>query len=159
VHHRSPGPVLAAIDSHDVNLEVVNDGHHLADPIVRLVFGSAPGRVALVTDAMAAAGAPDGEYQLGSRAVSVSDRTAVLAGTESLAGSTLTLDEALRRTLAVGVGEVEAVTALTRTPARALGLDDRLGRLAPGIAADLVLLDRDWTVRRVFAAGQELPTT
>jgi N-acetylglucosamine-6-phosphate deacetylase len=158
VHHRSPGPVVAAIDSSDVTLEVVNDGRHLADPIVRLLFAGAPGRVALVTDAMAAAGAPDGEYQLGGRTVSVSERTAVLAGTDSLAGSTLTLDEALRRTLAVGVSEVDAVTALTRTPARALGLDDRLGRIAPGFAADLVLLDADWTVRRVFAAGQELPT-
>jgi N-acetylglucosamine-6-phosphate deacetylase len=159
VHHRSPGPVVAAVDSPDVTLEVVNDGHHLADPIVRLLFAAAPGRVALVTDAMAAAGAPDGEYRLGSRAVSVSDRTAVLAGTDSLAGSTLTLDEALRRTLAVGVSEVDAITALTRTPARALGLDDRLGRIAPGFAADLVLLDADWTVRRVFAAGNELPTS
>ena len=159
VHHRRPGPVVAAIDSPGVTLELVNDGHHVADSIVRLVFAAAAGRVALVTDAMAAAGAPDGEYQLGDRAVSVSGRSAVLAGTDSLAGSTLTLDEALRRTVAVGVSEVEAVAALTSTPAHALGLDDRLGRLAPGLAADLVLLDAGWQVRRVFADGRELPAS
>lgn len=158
VHHRRPGPVVAAIDTPDATLELVNDGRHLADPIVRLVFASAPGRVALVTDAMAAAGAPDGEYQLGTRAVSVSDRTAVLAGTDSLAGSTLTLDEALRRALALGISEIDAVTALTQTPARALGLDKSIGRLAPGYAADLVILDPSWQVRRVFADGRELPT-
>jgi N-acetylglucosamine-6-phosphate deacetylase len=159
IHHRHPGPVVAAIDSVDTTLELVSDGRHLADPVVRLLFASAPGRVALVTDAMAAAGAPDGEYQLGSRAVSVSDRTAVLSGTESLAGSTLTLDEALRRTIALGVSEVDAVAAVTRTPAHALGLDQSLGRIAPGFAADLVLLDARLNVRRVFAEGRELPTT
>jgi N-acetylglucosamine-6-phosphate deacetylase len=89
----------------------------------------------------------------------VSNRTAVLAGTDALAGSTLTQDEALRRTLAVGVSEVDAVAALTLSPARALGLDDRLGRIARGYAADLVILDTAWQVRRVFAAGRELPTS
>jgi N-acetylglucosamine-6-phosphate deacetylase len=158
VHHRRPGPVVAAVDAPNATLELVNDGRHLAEPIVRLVFASAPGRVALVTDAMAAAGAPDGEYQLGNRAVSVTDRTAVLTGTDSLAGSTLTLDEALRRTLALGVSEVDAVTAVTQTPARALGLDKGLGRLAPGYAADLVILDPSWQVLRVFADGRELAT-
>src|SRR4051812_16548208 len=158
IHHRSPGPVVAAIDSPEVTLELVSDGRHVADPVVRMLFAAAPGRVALVTDAMAAAGAPDGDYQLGARSVSVSDRTAVLAGTDSLAGSTLTLDEALRRTIALGVPEVDAVAALTHVPARALGLDDRLGRIAPGCVADFVLLRPDWTVRRVFAAGSELPT-
>jgi N-acetylglucosamine-6-phosphate deacetylase len=159
VHHRRPGPVVAAIDSPDVTLELINDGRHLADPIVRLAFSAAPGRVALITDAMAAAGGPDGEYRLGAREVSVSDRTAVLAGTDALAGSTLTLDEALRRAIAIGVPEVAAVTALTRTPARALGLGDHLGRIAPGYDADLVILDEKWNVQQVFAAGRELPTS
>jgi N-acetylglucosamine-6-phosphate deacetylase len=159
IHHRRPGPAVAAIDAGGVTLEVINDGRHLADAVVRLVFGAAAGRVALVTDAMDAAGGPDGEYLLGSQAVSVHDRTAVLRGTDTLAGSTITLDEALRRALAIGISEVDAVTAVTRTPARALGLDDRLGRIAPGYAGDFVLLDSDWRVRRVFAAGEELTLT
>jgi N-acetylglucosamine-6-phosphate deacetylase len=159
VHHRRPGPAVAAIDCPDVTLELVNDGRHLADSIVRLVFAAAPGRVALVTDAMAAAGAPDGEYQLGSRAVTVSNRTAVLSGTDSLAGSTLTLDESLRRALAVGISEAAAVAAVTLTPARALGVADRLGRIAPRYIADLVVLDEKWNVQRVFAAGRELSTS
>jgi N-acetylglucosamine-6-phosphate deacetylase len=159
IHHRDPGPVLAAIDSPDVTLELVSDGRHVADPIVRLVFTAAAGRVALITDAMAAAGAADGEYRLGARTVSVSDGTAVLAGTDALAGSTITQDEAVRRTIALGVSDVDAVAAVTLTPARALGLHDSLGRVAAGYAADLVLLRPDWSVRRVFAAGRELPTS
>jgi N-acetylglucosamine-6-phosphate deacetylase len=159
VHHRRPGPAVAAIDASAVTVELVNDGRHVADAIVRLVFAAAPGRVALVTDAMAAAGSSDGDYRLGATVVSVADGRAVLAGTDSLAGSTLTLDEALRRTLAVGVSEVDAVAALTLAPARALGLDDRLGRLRPDYAADFVVLDSEWRVRQVFADGRELPTS
>jgi N-acetylglucosamine-6-phosphate deacetylase len=153
IHHRAPGPVMAAVDSDAVTLEVINDGHHLAAPVVRLAFGAARGRVALVSDAMAAAGAPDGDYALGSRDVTVRMGVATLSGTDTLAGSTLTLDRALRRALAIGIAPEEAIAALTSTPAHALGLGDRLGQLRPGFAADLVLLDESWTVQRVVAGG------
>jgi N-acetylglucosamine-6-phosphate deacetylase len=153
IHHRDPGPVVAAVDDANATLELVADGHHVADPVIRLAFGAAPRRIALVTDAMAATDAADGDYLLGARDISVRRGVATLAGTDTLAGSTLTLDAALRRTISAGVAPTDAIAALTSTPARALGLDDRFGQLRPGYAADLVLLDETWAVQRVIMAA------
>ena len=152
LHHREPGPVGAAASDPRVTLEVIADGVHLAPEIVRLAFSAAPGRVALVTDAMAAAGAADGRYDLGSLAVDVVDGTARLVEGGAIAGSTLTQDAALRFSVACGVPLAEAVAALTTVPARAIGRDD-LGALAPGCAADAVLLSRELDVRAVWTAG------
>ena len=125
--------------------------------VAELLFTAAPGRVALITDAMAAAGAADGDYRLGSLNVTVRDGLAVLSGTSTIAGSTLTQDVALRNAVTlVGLDPRVAVDALTRTPARVLGLDHRLGRLHTGYAADAVLLDHEWRVRRVWADGLAL---
>lgn len=151
IHHRAPGPVLAAAADHRVILEGIADGVHLHEQVVRLLFDSAPGRVALVTDAMAAAGASDGDYDLGAVAVTVTDGVARTRATGSIAGSTLTQDQALRVSVAAGVPLAAAVLALTATPARAIGCEERFGRLAPGFADDAVLLDADLAVTRVWA--------
>lgn len=153
IHHRQPGPVLAAIDNLSVTLELILDGQHVHPRVAALLFGAAPGRVALVTDAMAAAAGPDGSYLLGDVAVDVRAGRAVVAGTDSLAGSTLTLDAALRTGIKAGLPVTALVEALTLTPARAMGRADSFGLLAAGYAADIVLLDPDWTVRNVYAAG------
>jgi N-acetylglucosamine-6-phosphate deacetylase len=154
MHHRAPGPLGAALSDHLVTLEIVLDGHHVHPAVAVVVFAAAPDRVALVTDAMAAAGAGDGDYRLGGLDVVVRNGRATLGEDGPLAGSTLTQDAALRLAIGPGITPVEAVTALTATPARVLGLGDRLGRIAPGFAADLVVLDRDWTVQRVWADGR-----
>ncbi|MEO7016980.1 MAG: N-acetylglucosamine-6-phosphate deacetylase [Leifsonia sp.] len=157
IHHRAPGPVVAAFENPDVTLELILDGLHVHPKVGKLAFTAAPGRVALVTDAMAAAGAHDGDYRLGSLNVSVRDGLAVLSGTSTIAGSTLTQDVALRNAVTlVGLDPVCAVEALTLTPARALGEDHRFGRLRTGYTADAVILDHDWNVRRVYAAGRAL---
>lgn len=157
IHHRAPGPVLAALEDHRITLELILDGHHVHPDVARLLFGDAPGRVALITDAMAAAGADDGEYRLGSLDVSVRGGLAVLSGTSIIAGSTLTQDVALRLALStVGLEPAAAVAALTAVPARALGLGDRLGLLEPGYAADVVVLDADGGVAQVWADGRRL---
>ena len=123
-----------------------------------MVFASAPGRVALITDAMAAAGEDDGDYLLGALRVEVRDGVARLAVGGSIAGSTLTQDDALRRAvLEVGVSVEEAVRALTETPAAAIGRGADLGRLAPGYAADAVLLDDGFRVLQVWTAGAPVP--
>ncbi len=154
IHHRAPGPVIAAFEDGRVVIELVLDGEHVHPDVARLAFQSAPGRVALVTDAMAAAGSSDGDYQLGSLAVTVKDGHAVLRGTHTMAGSTLTLDRAVRVAIEqTGQEPRDAVEAVTLTPARALGLERRHGLLAAGYAADAVLLDREWNVQRVWAAG------
>jgi len=151
-------PVAAATRSSHVTLEVINDGVHVHPEVVRLAFAGAPGRIALVTDAMAAAGASDGRYRLGTLDVTVTDGVARIDQGGSIAGSTLTLDAALRRAVTeVGATLEDAVTALTETPARAIGRGHDLGLLAPGYAADAVLLGDDFEVEVVFAAGRRLP--
>lgn len=154
---RTPGPVLAAVADPRVTLELILDGRHVHPAVAGLLFAAAPGRIALVTDAMAAAGAADGRYRLGGLDVDVRDGLAVLAGGSTIAGSTLTLDAALRNAVTLlGLDPVDAVRAVTATPAAALGLGDRLGRLAEGAAADAVLLDEDWSVRAVWADGRRV---
>jgi N-acetylglucosamine-6-phosphate deacetylase len=155
IHHREPGPVMAAFENEHVTIELILDGMHVHPAVASLLFASAPGRVALVTDAMAAAGADDGNYRLGSLNVTVRDGKAVLSGTATIAGSTLTLDSALRAALKL-VSPREAIAALTSTPAKALGLEARHGRLAPGRVADAVLLTHDWQVSEVWADGRLL---
>jgi N-acetylglucosamine-6-phosphate deacetylase len=155
VHHRAPGPVAAATRSQRMTLEVINDGIHVHPEVVRMLFAAAPGRVAMVTDAMAAAGSCDGEYELGGLTVNVRDGVARLAEGGAIAGSTLTLDAALRRAVEeVGVSVHDAVGAVTRIPATALGLGRRHGSLSPGYAADAVLLDPHFSVLAVWRDGQ-----
>ncbi|GAA3733344.1 N-acetylglucosamine-6-phosphate deacetylase [Leifsonia bigeumensis] len=154
IHHRAPGPIVAAFEDERVTIELILDGLHVHPDVAGMVFRGAPGRIALVTDAMAAAGASDGDYPLGTLNVTVRDGLAVLRGTDTIAGSTLTLDAALRNAVELaGVHPVDAIAALTTVPARALGLDHRLGRLAAGYAADAVILDSGLHVQRVWANG------
>jgi N-acetylglucosamine-6-phosphate deacetylase len=155
LRHRAPGPFGAAARTAGVTIEIVNDGVHVHPEVVRIAFAAAPGRMALVTDAMAAAGSRDGDYVLGSLDVEVRDGVARLAGGGSIAGSTLTLDEALRRAVVeVGIPVEHAVRALTETPAAAVGRGADLGRLQPGYVADAVLLDEAFAVRQVWSAGE-----
>jgi N-acetylglucosamine-6-phosphate deacetylase len=154
IHHRAPGPVIAAFQDERVILELVLDGEHVHPEVAALVFGEAPGRVALVTDAMAAAGSVDGDYALGSLTVTVLDGMATLRGTTTIAGSTLTQDVALRFAISrVGIAPAAAVAAITLTPARVLGLSHRHGLLAPGFVADAVVLGSTWGVEAVWADG------
>ncbi|WP_372967838.1 N-acetylglucosamine-6-phosphate deacetylase [Microbacterium sp.] len=154
IHHRAPGPVLAAAADHRVVLEVIADNVHLDPHVIKLVFDSAPGRVALITDAMAAAGSADGHYDLGAVSVTVEDGVARADDTGSIAGSTLTQDLALRRAVDAGVPLVDAVRALTETPAGAIGVGDRFGRLTVGHVGDAVLLDAQLHVARVWVDGR-----
>ena len=157
IHHRAPGPVVAAFDDPRVALELILDGVHVHPDVARLCFVAASQRVLLVSDAMAAAASHDGEYRLGSLDVTVVEGEAMLSGTQTLAGSTLTLDTALRTAIErANIDPVLAVRALTASPARALGLDDRLGYLSTGYAADAVLLDAGWHATDVFADGERL---
>lgn len=153
IHHRAPGPVVAAMSDARVTLELIADGVHVHPDVMTLAFAGAPGRIALVSDAMAAAGAADGVYTLGGLAVTVADGTARLADSGAIAGSTLTQDAALRRIVEIGVPLPDAVAAVTAVPARAIGVEDRFGSLAVGRAADAVLLDGRLAVRTVWVDG------
>ena len=119
---RAPGVVGAAIADERVMLEVIADGIHVDPALIAMLFGAAPGRIVLMTDAMAAAAAPEGRYLLGGLDVDVLAGRAVIAGTDTLAGSTLTMDRAIEVCVAAGVPADEALAAATTVPARVLGL-------------------------------------
>lgn len=157
--HREPGLALALLENSNVTVELIIDGAHLHDAMVRHVVGVAGQRVAFVSDAMAAAGSDDGDYHLGPLPVRVCGGVARLIearpGSEvgPFAGSTLTLDRALRYAVqTIGIPLDDAVRAVTLTPARALGRPD-LGRLTAGCRADIAALDEDLDVRAVVRGG------
>ena len=150
VHHRDPGPVVAALER-GVVCELINDGVHLHAAAARLARDRA--RPVLITDAIDAAGAPDGRYALGGQEVAVADGEARLASSDSLAGSTLTLDAAAGRALRDGWTVDEVTAAVSTLPAQLLGVDDRFGVVAPGRRADALVLDAGGRLRGTLDAG------
>jgi N-acetylglucosamine-6-phosphate deacetylase len=178
LHHREPGAAGALLDRDEVSCEVIADGAHLHDITIRLTARAAgPGRLVLITDAMAAAGMPDGSYRLGSMSVNVTGGVARLASDPgpggdwpaddpgpagdapppgAIAGSTATMASVVAHALAAGLPVPEVAAAASTTPARVLGLGHRTGALGPGLAADLVVCDDEFRLRAVMRQGQWL---
>ncbi|QCP00851.1 N-acetylglucosamine-6-phosphate deacetylase [Arthrobacter sp. 24S4-2] len=175
--HRAPGPIPVLLQAArqapgQMVLELVADGVHLDPEIVRMVFGLVgPGSIALITDAMAAAGMSDGRYTLGSLDVLVQDRVARLvpgegdAGPGAIAGATSLLLENVRRCVEWGVPLADAVTAASATPARLMGLDrpgsdkpgsDKVGVLAAGYRADVLVTTEELELVQAYRAGTPL---
>jgi N-acetylglucosamine-6-phosphate deacetylase len=155
LHHRDPGPVPALLEDDRVTVELICDGIHLHAATIRLAMRSAGAyRIALITDAMAAAGAGDGDYPLGATIVQVRDGVARLAENETIAGSTLTMDRAFRFAIDAGIGLDDAVRMTSTTPARVLGMADRVGSVAVGLDADLLVLDETFHLRDVMTKGK-----
>lgn len=148
---RDPSIAVAALTREDVVVQLIVDNHHLAADTVRVAWQAAAGRFALVTDAVAAAGMGDGEFRLASRAVTSVD--GVVRGPEGqLAGSALTMLDAVRNLHALGVALEDAVAAATSVPARVARRPD-LGALRAGGPADVVVLDDRLEIQRVLVAG------
>lgn len=147
VHHREPGPIVALTEDPRVTVELVLDGVHVHPAIYRAVSAAVgPDRLVLVTDAMSAAGLPDGAYRLGALEVDVTDGRPTLVSNGSIAGSTATTDLLFRHAVRFGLlPRTEALLAAVRqtsaNPARVLGLTDR--HLGVGGVADLVVVDGD----------------
>ena len=156
LHHRKPGPIAALLEDERVWIELISDGVHVHPAMLRLAHTSAPGRVVLVTDAMGAAAAEDGDYRLGPIHVQVRDGVA-RTPSGAIAGSTLTMAGAVRHSVASGFTLEQAVDAATRAPAAALGLTD-VGRIEAGARADLVVLDDELAVTSVMQAGAWVTT-
>jgi N-acetylglucosamine-6-phosphate deacetylase len=152
LHHRAPGLVGAALEA-GIPCELINDGLHVHPAVVGLVTRMISCPV-LVTDAIDASGVGDGTFVLGGQEVRVHEGEARLTSTESLAGSTLTMSEALRRAARhSGLSIEQATAAAAANPARVLGLETSTGAIAPGRRADLVVLDDDLQVTAVMAGG------
>jgi N-acetylglucosamine-6-phosphate deacetylase len=152
LHHRDPGVVGQALIDPRLTCGLILDLHHVAPGAARLAFTAAPGRVALVTDAVAAAGMPPGRYVLGGEPVFVAHGQPPLREAGVIAGSGLRLDAAISNAVSVGVDLLTAVEAASRVPADLLGRAD-LGRIAPGARADLVWLGDDLAVRATWVGG------
>jgi len=151
--HRETGVIGAVLTSPTVTAELIADGVHVDAAAMRMLLAAkGPGGVILVSDGTSATGMPDGTYRLGTFDVTVSGGVCRSAEGK-LAGSTLTLDRALRTMAALGVALADALAMLTSNPARLLGLEGRKGALVPGADADLVLLDADLAVAGVMTRG------
>jgi N-acetylglucosamine-6-phosphate deacetylase len=150
---RDPGIGLAALARPDVTVQLIADGHHVAGDTVLVAWQAARGRLALVTDAVAATAMGDGDFALAGRRL-VSSEGVVRGPEGQLAGSVLTMIDAVRNVHALGVPLEEALEAAATVPARIAGRRD-LGRLEPGAPADVVVLDDNLDVVRVLVAGGE----
>ena len=160
LHHRAPGPVsacLAAAARGEAVLEVIGDGVHLAAATVRMLFDIVGAQgIALITDAMAASGMPDGTYTLGGQDVIVTGRTARLAEGGSIAGGVATMLDVLRWCVqSAGIPLLDAVTAASYTPSQSLALTG-IGGLHAGNLADVVVVDDELTLHAVLRHGEWL---
>ncbi|EXX89399.1 N-acetylglucosamine-6-phosphate deacetylase [Paenibacillus darwinianus] len=156
LHHREPGTTGAVLTCDGLSAEIIADGHHAHPAAVKLLLrAKQPDQVLLITDAISAAGLGDGEYALGGLKVTVSEGVARLADGGNLAGSTLTMLGAFRNAMAFGgLSPVEASRLASENPAKLLGLHEELGSIAPGKAADLVLLSHGFEHVRTWVGGR-----
>ena len=164
LNHREPGVPGAALYDTRFTCGLIADLHHVAAEICALIWRAAAGRVALVTDAIAAAGMPPGSYELSGIPVELGEDGVPRDAAGVIAGSALTLDRAIRNLVGIGLDPAGVLEAATRVPADALGRRD-LGRIEVGARADLVWFDngyhplRTWIAgRSVFEAGTASPT-
>ncbi|MFC7620378.1 N-acetylglucosamine-6-phosphate deacetylase [Microlunatus sp. GCM10028923] len=158
IHHREPGPVPRLLDDHRVTVELICDGIHLHPDVITMAIAAAgPDRVALITDAMSAAGLADGSYALGHLDVAVAGGAVHLVNPDgsagSIAGSTLTMASAVEFVVGLGVPVPDAARMAATTPARAHGLD-RVGELTVGRQADLCVVDDQGRLQRVLQGGR-----
>ncbi len=158
--HRSPGVVGAVSDSPHVNAELICDGVHIHPSVVRATFKMmGQDRMILISDSMRATGMPDGRYLLGGLEVDVVGNRAVLASNGALAGSATNLMDCMRTAVKVmGISLEDAVACATVNPAKALGVFENYGSIAPGKNADVVLLDQDLNLKMVVKSGVRIPS-
>ncbi|MDK8183685.1 N-acetylglucosamine-6-phosphate deacetylase [Paenibacillus sp. UMB4589-SE434] len=156
VHHRNPGVAGGVLTDDRIAAEVIADGHHVHPACIKLLVRSkAAGKLILITDAMSAAGMPNGQYDLGGLPVTVIDGVARLTEGGSLAGSTLTMIGAIQFvTRHVGLSVEEASKLASINPAKQIGIDDVTGSIEVGKQADLVWTDAELNIKKVWAKGR-----
>jgi N-acetylglucosamine-6-phosphate deacetylase len=155
LHHREPGVAGQALADPRLVVGLIADLHHVHPAVCWIVMRAARGRVALVTDAVAATGMPPGRYELGGEPLELSGDSPPLRADGTIAGSMLRLDQAIGNLVGLGIEPVAAVEAATRVPADLLGRSD-LGRLEPGARADLVWLSDAWQALATWIDGAEV---
>ncbi len=153
LHHRNPGIVAAAMDA-GASVELICDGLHIHPAVIRLVHKLYGDKLNLISDSLRCAGMPDGDYMLGGQPITVSGGKATLTGSDTLAGSSISMLDALRNVVRFGLPLADAVYAATTAPADAVRLYD-VGRISVGCCADLLLLDEKLGLKAVFVDGEK----
>ena len=153
--HRAPGVIGAAFDYKDTVVELIADGIHVHDSVIRSAFGMFRGRVALISDSMRATGLGDGAYTLGGQDVFVNGAEARLED-GTIAGSVTNLYDCMLHAIAAGVPCEEAILSATIVPAKSIGVDGGVGSIKPGKWADLILADYQLNRRKVIFHGKEI---
>ncbi len=152
LHHRNPGIVAAAMDA-GASVELICDGLHIHPAVIRLVHRLYGDKLNLISDSLRCAGMPDGDYMLGGQPITVSGGKATLTGTDTLAGSSISMLDAVRNVVGFGLPLADAIYAASTAPADAVRCYNT-GRIAAGCCADLVLLSEDLELKAVFVDGK-----
>ena len=156
IHHRNPGVIPAGVENPKVQAEIICDGYHIHPAAVRLAFTMFKNRMILISDSGRCAGEPEGtKFTLGGQDAWLRDGVARLAD-GTIACSATNLWTCLRNVLSWNIPEEEAIRAATWNPARALGVQDQVGSIAPGKLADFLVCAPDYTEKRVFLGGKEI---
>ena len=150
--HRDPGVIGAAMDDPKVTAELICDGLHVHPSAVRAAFRMFPGRICLISDALRCAMMPEGVYELGGQQVFLKDGIARLAN-GTIAGSATNLFEGLRRAIAFGIPETEAVCAATVNPAKVIGAESEIGTIEDGKLSDFVICSNELKAEEVYVGG------
>ena len=152
--HRAPGIIGAALDS-GASVELICDGLHIHPAVIRATYKMFGDKLNLISDSLRCAGMPDGDYELGGQPITMKNGKATLTGTDTLAGSSISMLDALRNVVKFGLPLEAAVYAASTAPALAAGLSD-IGAIEAGRAADLLVLDKDLNLKAVFINGERL---
>lgn len=148
--HRAPGLIGAAAETKNCMAELICDGIHIHESMVRAAFQLFPGRIVLISDSMRAAGMEDGIYELGGQQVTVMGNRAQLPD-GTIAGSVTNLYDCMRNAVSYGIPLEEAIAAATMNPAKSIGIFEDTGSLTPGKRADVILTDRDLNLLKIIS--------
>lgn len=152
--HRAPGVIGAAFDS-NATAELICDGLHIHPSAIRVAHRLFGENLVVISDSLRCAGMPDGQYELGGQPIEMNNGKATLLGSDTLAGSSSNLLQEVKNLVRFGFSLEEAITAVTEAPAKAIGMDSQIGKIAPGNAADFLLLTPELELSAVYIDGEQ----
>lgn len=152
LHHREPA-LIGAFSDFPVNGELICDGFHIQPPVIRMMYKVAGERIILISDSISPTGLADGNYVSGGLDITVKDGEARLAN-GTIAGSTITLLEGVRRIISYGISPEEAILGATIRPAKAVGIEDYVGSIEVGKYGDVLIVDSNYSLEDVIIGGE-----
>ena len=155
--HRAPGVVGAAAESEQVMAELICDGAHVHESVIRATFAMfSAGRIILVSDSLSCLGMPEGVYESGGQRIHMKNGAAVLEDGVTFAGSTTNLFQCMKKAISFGIKAEDAIKAATINPAKALRADNRVGSITIGKSADFVICDKDFNIKKCYVGGRAI---